>query len=156
VQYVFLKSLRAWAALSWQYESGLVAGAATDIATVETLTGDQQAQIGFFCGSTFATQSTPITSCPAGTAVGATRVNIPATGTENDVTNPPRIAPRNLFDVGLGIDNLMHSAGKARMRLRFTIVNVTNRDALFNFLSTFSGTHFVTPRSYQAQVGITF
>ena len=42
------------------------------------------------------------------------------------------------------------------MTLRFTGINLTNREALYNFLSTFSGTHFVTPRAYQAQMGITF
>jgi hypothetical protein len=36
------------------------------------------------------------------------------------------------------------------------VINLTNQDALYNFLSTFSGTHFVTPRAYQAQVGIAF
>jgi len=33
---------------------------------------------------------------------------------------------------------------------------VANKQALYNFLSTFSGTHFVTPRAYQVQVGVTF
>jgi hypothetical protein len=28
--------------------------------------------------------------------------------------------------------------------------------ALYNFLSTFSGTHFVTPRSYQVELGFVF
>jgi outer membrane receptor protein involved in Fe transport len=80
---------------------------------------------------------------------------IPADGTENDVTNPPRIAPRHLFDLGLGVDNLLH-ADKTKIRVRFTVVNLTNREALYNFLSTFSGTHFVTPRAYAVQVGVTF
>ena len=43
-----------------------------------------------------------------------------------------------------------------RARLRFSVVNLTNREALYNFLSTFSGTHFVTPRAYQVHVGLTF
>ena len=42
------------------------------------------------------------------------------------------------------------------MRLRFSVINVANKDALYNFLSTFSGTHFVTPRAYQIHVGVTF
>ena len=42
------------------------------------------------------------------------------------------------------------------MRVRFSVVNLTNKEALYNFLSTFSGTHFVTPRTYQVQAGITF
>jgi outer membrane receptor protein involved in Fe transport len=86
---------------------------------------------------------------------GATRLVIPAAGTENDVTNPPRIAPRHLVDLGFGVDNLFHS-DKAKVRLRFSVINVTNKDALYNFLSTFSGTHFVTPRAYQVHLGITF
>jgi hypothetical protein len=35
-------------------------------------------------------------------------------------------------------------------------VNITNHVGLYNFLSTFSGTHFVTPRAYTAEVGFTF
>jgi outer membrane receptor protein involved in Fe transport len=46
--------------------------------------------------------------------------------------------------------------GKAKLRLRFSVINLTNKEALYNFLSTFSGTHFVTPRTYQVQVGVTF
>ncbi len=86
---------------------------------------------------------------------GATRLRIPAEGTEDDVTNPPRIAPRHLFDLGLGVDNLFHS-DKAKVRLRFSVINLTNKEALYNFLSTFSGTHFVTPRAYQVHVGVSF
>jgi hypothetical protein len=40
--------------------------------------------------------------------------------------------------------------------LRFNIINLTNKDALYEFLSTFSGTHFVTPRAFQLQVGVIF
>jgi hypothetical protein len=36
------------------------------------------------------------------------------------------------------------------------VINLTNKDALYNFLSSFSGTHFIMPRAYQAQVGVTF
>ncbi len=39
---------------------------------------------------------------------------------------------------------------------RFTVVNLTNTEALYNFLSTFSGTHFVSPRAYNAQLGVSF
>jgi len=31
-----------------------------------------------------------------------------------------------------------------------------NKVALYNFLSTFSGTHFVTPRTYTAELGFHF
>ena len=86
---------------------------------------------------------------------GATRVRIPPEGTADDVTNPPRIAPRHLFDVGIGADNLL-GATRTKVRVRFSVLNLTNKEALYNFLSTFSGTHFVTPRAYQLQVGVTF
>jgi hypothetical protein len=38
-------------------------------------------------------------------------------------------------------------ADKYKVSLQFTAINVTNRVALHNFLSTFSGTHYVTPRT---------
>ena len=154
VQYVLSKSRGVWAGLSWRYDSGLVAGSVPDYATALTLSADQQAAIGLYCGSTVASLGAPITSCDSPNR-GATRVMIPADGTEDDVTNPPRIAPRNLFDLGLGIDNLLHGT-REKLRVRFTVVNLTNKEALYNFLSTFSGTHFVTPRSYQVQVGVSF
>ncbi len=152
-QYVFSKPLGAWAALSWRYDSGLVAGSVSSIEDALALTGDQQAAIGFFCGGTVATRESPITECASGG--GATRLRIPAEGTEDDVKNPPRIAPRHLLDLGVGADNLFHT-DKAKVRVRFSIVNVTNKEALYNFLSTFTGTHFVTPRAYQLQVGVGF
>ena len=154
LQYTFSKPLGAWAALSWRYDSGLVAGSVPDYATALTLTPDQQAAIGLFCGSTFATRDAPIAACSSPNR-GATRLVIPADGAEDDVTNPPRIAPRHLFDLGLGVDNLFHG-NKAKVKLRFSVVNLTNKDALYNFLSTFSGTHFVTPRAYQLQFGVSF
>jgi outer membrane receptor protein involved in Fe transport len=42
------------------------------------------------------------------------------------------------------------------MTLQLTVTNLTNRLALYNFLSTFSGTHFVAPRTYQLSVGYIF
>ncbi len=142
-----------WVAFTWRYDSGLVAGAVPDIESALALTGAQQAAIGFFCGSQFATPSSPITSCAGG--AGATRLNIPAAGTEDDDHNPPRVAPRNVFDVAAGTENLFRTE-HIRTTLRFTVSNVTNQASLYNFLSTFSGTHFVTPRSYSVQLGLVF
>jgi hypothetical protein len=42
------------------------------------------------------------------------------------------------------------------VRLQFTATNLTNTDSLYNFLSTFSGTHFLTPRSYQVNLAFVF
>jgi hypothetical protein len=144
-----------WLGFNWRYDSGLVAGAVPDFATALTFDGDQQAAIGLFCGNTFATRNAPLASCPAGTPHGATRLTIPADGTENDDKNPPRIAPRHLFDVSVGDDDLLHG-DRYKWSLRFTVINLTNKEALFNFLSTFSGTHFVTPRAETVELGFHF
>src|SRR6202158_2116729 len=144
-----------WVGFNWRYDSGLVAGAVPDFGTALLFDGDQQASIGLFCGNVFATLTSPLTSCPAGTAHGATRVTIPADGTENDDKNPPRVAPRNLFDVSVGQDDLFHG-DRYKWSLRLTAINVTNKEALYNFLSTFSGTHFVTPRALTAELGFHF
>jgi hypothetical protein len=151
LQYAFSKAIGGWAAMTWRYDSGLVAGSVGSIADALALTGDQQAAIGFFCGSAVATHDSPITSCDSGG--GATRVRIPAEGTADDVKNPPRIAPRHLFDLGFGADNVLHGS-RTKLKVRLTVLNVTNKEALYNFLSTFSGTHFVTPRAVQFQVGV--
>ena len=83
----------------------------------------------------------------------ATLVTIPAPGTANDDHNPPRVAPRNLFDAGIGDDDLFHTE-RVRYRVQLTVVNLTNKEALYNFLSTFSGTHFVSPRGITAEIGM--
>jgi hypothetical protein len=156
VQYVFEKRMGAWAALAWRYDSGLVAGSVASLEDALALTGDQQAAIGFFCGNEVATRDAPLTSASCTTSnYGATRLRIPAEGTADDVANPPRIAPRHLFDLGIGADNILHT-DRTKLRVRFSVINLTNKDALYNFLSTFSGTHFVTPRAYQVQLGVTF
>jgi outer membrane receptor protein involved in Fe transport len=146
----------AWAALSWRYDSGLVAGAVGSLEDALALTADQQAAIGFQCGGAVASLGNPLTdaACTASN-FSASRLVIPAEGTADDVNNPPRIAPRHLFDLGVGVDNLLGSA-RTKVKLRFSVINLTNKEALYNFLSTFSGTHFVTPRAYQFSVGVNF
>jgi hypothetical protein len=156
VQYQFhqLAKIQPYISFSWRYDSGLVAGSVPDFATALTLTPGQQAQIGLFCGGAIATPARGLTAC-ADANRGATRVRIPADGTANDDHNPPRIAPRHLFDLSIGTDNLLGGDHK-RVTLRLTAINLTNKDALYNFLSTFSGTHFVTPRAFSAQLGLVF
>jgi len=149
-----------WIGFNWRYDSGLVAGAvpfASDTTTPVDLTilsADQQMQAGLFCGNVHPTLTSPLTSC-APSQYGSTLVSIPAPGTENDDKNPPRIAPRHLFDLAVGDDNLFRG-DKYKWSLRLTAINVTNKVALYNFLSTFSGTHFVTPRAYTAELGFHF
>jgi len=124
---------------------------------VSGLTPDQQFQAGLYCGGVHATATTPIS--PTGLCLasqyGSTLLKIPAAGTENDDLNPPRVAPRNLFDVAVGHDNLF-GGDKYKWSARLEVVNLTNKEALYNFLSTFSGTHYVTPRAITATLGFHF
>lgn len=150
-----------WVGFNWRYDSGLVAGAVpvsdggpVDLAA-SGLTPDQEFQAGLFCGSVRATPTTPLPSpCPAA-EFGSTLVSIPAPGTASDDKNPPRVAPRHLFDITVGDDNLFRG-DKYKWSLQLTAINVTNTVALYNFLSTFTGTHYVTPRSFTAELGFTF
>jgi hypothetical protein len=159
-----------WVGFNWRYDSGLVAGAvpfATDPAGSVDLLGsglsaDQEFQAGLFCGSlhptppsaTNPTGTSLPNSCP-GSQFGSTLVQIPAPGTENDDHNPPRIASRNLFDLALGHDNIFRG-DRYKWSAQVSVINLTNKTALYNFLSTFSGTHYVTPRAITAQIGFHF
>jgi hypothetical protein len=164
-----------WVGFNWRYDSGLVAGAvpcysddpnnecfgfstllggqpAVDLN--DNLTPDQQFQAGLFCGTQHATQTIGLGTCLA-SQYGSTLVKIPAPNTENDDKNPPRISPRSLFDASVGEDNLFHG-DRYKWSARFTVINLTNKYALYNFLSTFSGTHYVTPRTITAELGFHF
>jgi len=57
--------------------------------------------------------------------------------------------------LSVGSNNLLRTE-RVRVILRLTGTNLANKDALYNFQSTFSGTHFVSPRTLQAQIGIAF
>ena len=121
-----------WIGFNWRYDSGLVAGpapcaggncnngpAGTDtVVDTSGLSADQQFEAGLFCGSVHPALPSPgnplgvplssslgTNLCPA-SQYGSSLLQIPAPGTENDDNNPPRIAPRNLFDVAVGDDNL--------------------------------------------------
>ncbi len=170
-----------WIGFNWRYDSGLVAGpvpcaggncnngplGSDTVVDTSIISPDQQFQAGLFCGPVRALPSTaanplgvPISSslgpnlCPA-SQYGSTLISIPAPGTENDDHNPPRIAPRNLFDLAIGDDNLFHTE-RYKWSAQLTLINLTNKYALYNFLSTFSGTHYVTPRTITAQIGFNF
>jgi hypothetical protein len=174
IQYQPFRNL-PWIAFNWRYDNGLVAGPAPcfnltnpntvcggflsggGVPTVDLsgLTADQQAQAGLTCNGVAATLAAAFVTCPA-SQYGSTRIKIPAPGTSDDDHNPSRIAPRNLFDVSLGDDNLFKNKERYKWSLRLTAINVTNKVALYNFQSTFSGTHFVTPRAMTAELGFHF
>jgi len=170
-----------WVGFNWRYDSGLVAGAvpcygilASNTCPQSTMLGglpaidlsglsaDQEFQAGLFCGA--ARPLPPSAANPAGTPLptpclasqfGSTLVQVPAPNTENDDHNPPRIAPRHLFDLSIGHDNIFHG-DKYKWSAQLTVINLMNKTALYNFLSTFSGTHYVTPRALTAQIGLHF
>ncbi|MGB8259397.1 MAG: TonB-dependent receptor [Terracidiphilus sp.] len=149
-----------WAGWNWRYDSGLVAGAmpfASDSTTPIDLSGlsyDQQFQSGIVCNGVKATPTSGFSSCLP-SQYKSSLISIPAPGKENDDHNPPRVASRSLFDASLGQDNIFH-ADRYKVNLDVTAINVTNKYALYNFLSTFSGTHYVTPRAVSAKITLNF
>jgi hypothetical protein len=165
-----------WFGFNWRYDSGLVAGqtpcfggncaqttvdstGAPAVALTDSfgvpLTADQEFESGLFCGSQRATPTVALPNpCPL-SQYGSTLLNVPKPNTENDDKNPPRIAARSLFDIAVGHDNLFRG-DKYKVSLQVTAINVTNKYALYNFLSTFSGTHYVTPRTLTAELGFHF
>jgi Carboxypeptidase regulatory-like domain len=168
--------LGPWFGFNWRYDSGLVAGqtpcyggncaqttvdstGAPAVALTDSfgvpLTADQEFESGLFCGSQHATPTVALPNpCPL-SQYGSTLLNVPKPNTENDDKNPPRIAARSLFDVSIGHDNLFRG-DKYKVSLQLTAINITNKYALYNFLSTFSGTHYVTPRALTAEIGFHF
>jgi hypothetical protein len=160
-----------WFGFNWRYDSGLVAGSVpcaggncangplgtSTLVDASVLSPDQQFEAGLFCGSVYATPTTPISPnslCPA-SQYGSKYLKIPAAGTENDDHHPPRVAPRNLFDLAVGEDNLFRG-DRFKWSAKLTAINVANKEALYNFLSTFSGTHYVTPRTLTGEIGFHF
>ena len=175
MQYQFWKA-GPWLGFNWRYDTGLVAGpvpcaggncangplgtsgfGGNDIVDASGLTPDQQFQAGLFCGSVHATPTTPISpnsTCLA-SQYGSTLLKIPAPDSENDNTNPPRVLPHTLFDLAVGDDDLFHG-DRYKWSARVTVINLANRYTPYNFLSTFSGTHYVTPRTITGEVGFHF
>jgi hypothetical protein len=127
------------------------------------LTADQEFQSGITCNGVRPTPlvptgmvvaGEPYRDCLAG-QLTSNLVKIPAPGTEQDDHNPQRIRPRHLFDLSIGHDNIFHG-DRYKWSGSLTVINLANQYALYNFLSTFSGTHYVTPRTVTAQIGFNF
>ncbi len=163
-----------WLGFNWRFDSGLVAGSAPCFGIqpdntcpqsvllngqpaidLSGFSADQEYEAGFFCGSARPTPFVPLPTPCAASQFGSTLISIPGLNAENDDKNPPRIASRSLFDVALGDDNLF-KGDKYKWSLQLTAINVANKVALYNFLSTFSGTHYVSPRTLTAELGFHF
>ena len=167
-----------WIAFNWRFDSGLVAGSAPCYNPVSNdpnsacagtsttlngqpavdlsgLTADEEFEAGLTCGGIKATPTTPLPTPCLASEYSSTLLKIPAPGTGNNDSNPSRIQQRNLFDASIGEDNLF-KGDRYKWSLQVTGVNLANKTALYNFLSTFSGTHYVTPRALTAEVGFHF
>jgi hypothetical protein len=165
-----------WFGFNWRYDSGLVAGQTPCFADncaqtatlggqpainmtlndgVTPLTADQEFQAGLTCNGQHATPTVPLPPVCLASQFGSTLLKVPAPGTENDDHNPPRVQPRHLFDASVGDDNLLNG-DHYKWSLRLTVINLTNKNVLYNFLSTFSGTHYVTPRTETVELGFHF
>jgi hypothetical protein len=143
-----------WADFIWRFDSGLVVTGVPNGEAALLLTPNQQVDIGLSCNGVPATVASPLRSCNG--IVSSTLLTLPATSVANNDHNPDRVKPRNLMDIAVGTDNLLHSESANKIGVRFTLTNITNKVALYNFLSTFSGTHFVPPRTAQVSISYSF
>jgi len=182
VQYQVPFKIAPWIGFNWRFDSGLTAGSVPcynpfsndpnsacgtpDNPTSTTLNGqpavilsgltaDEQAQAGLMCNGVKATPTNALPAVCLASQYSSSLVSIPAPSTGDADHNPPRIAHRSLFDASIGDDNLFHGE-KDKWSLRLSAVNISNKYALYNFLSTFSGTHYVSPRALTAELGFHF
>ncbi len=123
--------------------------------TSTTAVADEEFQAGLACNGVKATPFSALPAvCPAN-ELSSSLIRIPAPNTGNNDRNPPRIAPRSLFDVSFGKNNIFNT-DHYKLDLDLTAINITNEYVLYNFLSTFSGTHYVTPRALTAKLTLHF
>lgn len=141
---------------TWRFDSGLVVSGVPDVAAALALTPSEQVDLGLSCDGARATLTNPFTPNSTCTIGKSTQLTLPQTGTGNPDHNPDRVLPRNVLNIGVGTDNLLHQEGHRRLTASVQIENVTNKVALYNFLSTFTGTHFLQPRTVIGKVGVVF
>ncbi|MFZ0690194.1 MAG: TonB-dependent receptor [Acidobacteriaceae bacterium] len=167
-----------WYSLNWRFDSGEVAGSAPCYnplsndpnsacgATSTTLGGqpavdlssldaDEEFEAGLECNGVRATPGNPLPAACLASQYKSSQINIPAPGMGDNDHDPPRVDPRSLIDMSLGEDDLFHG-DRYKWGAQVTAINVTDKYALYNFLSTFSGTHYVTPRAITGQVSLHF
>jgi hypothetical protein len=124
-----------WVALTYRFDSGLVVSGIPDAAAALALTPSQQVSIALACNGVFATVANPLTDClgPGGKQglVTSKFLTLPQGGydglpsQENDDHNPDRVKPRNLLNLGIGTDNLLHSEVRIRHIASLEVENLT-------------------------------
>ncbi len=184
IEYLMPFQKKLYYSFNWHFDSGMVAGSAPCYGTTDpnsaclpysfaangtpltlngkpaintsSLTPDEEFQAGLACDGVKATPANGFAICAA-TGLTSKLVNIPAPGAQDNDRNPQRIQSRNLFDMALGDDDVFHFHNdRYKFGATLTAINVTNKYALYNFLSTFSGTHYVTPRTVTAELAFHF
>ncbi len=114
------------------------------------LTPDQQFEAGLTCDGVAATLTSGFTPCdPARIHLEAGADSRP----RHRERRPQPAAHRAAQPLRrpLGKNNIFNKE-HFKTDLDLTAINVTNKYALYNFLSTFSGTHYVTPRALTAKI----
>jgi hypothetical protein len=178
MQYQIPGKYSPWYSFNWLFDSGEVAGAVPcynplsndpnsacgptstmlngqPAVSLAALDADEEFEAGLECDGVKATPTQALPATCLASEYTSSLVKIPAPGTGDNDHNPPRIQPRNLFDMSLGQDNLFHG-DRYKWGAQLTAINVTNDYALYNFLSTFSGTHYVSPRAVTGQITLHF
>jgi hypothetical protein len=174
-QYTLPVKRSPWVGFNWRYDNGLTAASAPCYNTSDPnsecgnksiliggqpgvslsgYTNDQEFEAGLACAGVKATPYRGFNQCLA-SQLTSSLLSIPGPGKEDDDRDPPRIKQRDVFDLSLGEDNLFGGKEK-KWSLQLTAVNITNKQALYNYLSTFSGTHFLTPRALTGELGFHF
>lgn len=176
VQYQVPGKRGPWIGFNWRFDSGLNAASTpcynvidpnshcTAVSTtlngqpaidLTRFTADQEFEAGLACNGIKATPTTPLPTPCLASQLTSSLLSIPAPNTEDDDRHPSRVKQRSLFDASIGDENLF-GGDRYRWSLRLTGVNLADKTALYNFLSTFSGTHYVTPRALTAEIGFHF
>jgi hypothetical protein len=176
------RQMGPWMGFNWRFDSGQVAGSTPCYNVVDPnsvcspfsttlngqpaiilsgLTSDQQFQAGLTCGTQRASVGNPLPGVCLASQFGSTLIKIPAANLQDNDHNPQRIASRSLFDLALGDDKIFPKLFRFKNEQQHvsgnvTVVNLANKYALYNFLSTFSGTHYVTPRNVTATLAFNF
>jgi hypothetical protein len=68
-------------------------------------------------------------------------------------SNPPRIRPRTVWDFSLGARLQQYGFP---FELQLDVLNAFDKKGLYNFLSTFGGTHVIPPRIFAGRIRYTF
>jgi hypothetical protein len=127
------------------------------------LSPDQQFQATPFCRSVHAPRSegkplgTPISSsgiCP-GMQYGSGLVSITAPATNNPDTTPTAWL-RSTSSMLRWATTTFSIGTSTRWASQLIAINIANEYAFYNFISTFGGTHYLTPRTLPAALGLHF